>query len=658
MAKTSSSNAIEKNPYKHWRLHTDSHGLAWLTIDRANESANTLGRDVMQELDAILDDVSSDLPKGLIINSGKKNGFIAGADIREFGDANQADTAEIIRSGHAIFDKLENLACPTVVAISGFCLGGGLELALACDYRIALDIPSTKIGLPEVKIGIYPGLGGSVRLTERVGGLKGMELMLTGRALNARAARAAGVIDEVVGAHGGLDWHARRAVAQKRKSKGPGIVGKLSNTALVRPLLARVFRKQTAAKANPDHYPSPFALIDAWEQHRGDRARMFQAEIEEVSRLMVSETAVGLRRVFNLMERLKGLGKADAFEVKRVHVIGAGVMGGDIAAVCAARGMQVTLQDREMQYIDPALQRARKTFKKILKKPLAVDAAMTRLNADVEGVGVGRADVVIEAIFEDVDAKQALFESLEPRMKEGAVLATNTSAIPLETLSGVLNRPERLIGLHFFNPVAQMPLVEVVRSEQADEREISKGCSFCAQIGKFPLPVKSSPGFLVNRVLAPYMMKALSLHLEGRSKPTLDAAATGFGMPMGPVELADTVGLDVCLKVADTLSGSDIAKEREMLEKLVASGKLGKKTGSGLYQWEKGKPVREQKITGFDVHLQSVAERLLQPFLDECEACLRDEIVEDADLLDAGIIFGTGFAPFHGGPINYLSKSS
>lgn len=658
---------------KHWRLTIDTAGIFWLYCDCAEQTTNTLGNAVMLELERVVDLAYSHPAKGMVFLSARENGFIAGADIREFDGVDVEQVAEVIRQGHAIFDKIEQLPCPTVAAIHGFCLGGGLELALCCDYRIARDIPSTKIGLPEVKIGIYPGLGGSVRLTERVGGLKGVELMLTGRALGAGAARVVGVVDELVGQHAELYWHARRAVLQKRRAKAPGLLARLSNTWLLRPFLARIFYRQTVKKANPDHYPAPFALIDAWRAFRGDRARLFQAEVEQVSQLIVGETAVNLRRVFRLMENLKGLAKKEAVKVRRVHVIGAGVMGGDIAAVCAARGMQVTLQDREMQYIQPALDRAKTTFKKTLKKPLAVKAALTRLSADVDGAGVACADVVIEAIFEDVEAKKALFQTLEPNMKAGALLASNTSAIPLEALSKVLQHPERLIGLHFFNPVAKMPLVEVVQSANVDHREIARGCAFCAQIGKLPLPVKSSPGFLVNRVLAPYMMKALSLHLEGRSKSLLDAAATGFGMPMGPIELADTVGLDVCLKVAETLvaetlvagtqddgvaGAATLEKERAMLEKLIAAGHLGKKTGKGLYLWEKGKPIRTGSTIVYDQHLQALAGRLLQPFFDECRACLADGIVGDADLLDAGIIFGTGFAPFRGGPMQYLASEA
>ncbi len=644
---------------QHWRLEIDRDNIFWLYCDRADSSTNTLGEAVLFELDLLLDHAHSANPRGLVILSGKAGGFIAGADIREFDEFTSAEAvSEKIREGHALFNKLEALPCPTAVGIKGFCQGGGLELSLCCDYRIAQDTDDTRIGLPEVKLGIYPGLGGSVRLPERIGGLKSLELMLTGRSLRARAALAYGVVDEVISTHQELYWAARRAVLQRRKSLGPGLLGALSNSLPARLILAPVLRRKTAKQANPDHYPAPFALIKAWQKYGGRRKRMFRAEAANVGELMVGETATNLRRVFFMTERLKGLGKQSRFPVRRVHVVGSGVMGGDIAAVCAARGMEVTLQDQAMHSIEAAIERANAYFKKVLKNPHRAQAAGARLIADPEGVGVARADVVIEAIFEDLGAKSALFKDLEPRLKPGAVLATNTSAIALEHICIGLNKPERLIGLHFFNPATKMPLVEVVKSICGDPEEISKGCAFAAQLGKFPLPVKSSPGFLVNRVLAPYMMTALSVYLQGTPKEAIDLAAVKFGMPMGPVELADTVGLDICIKVAETLEDDSLKRQLEMLDMLVSAGKLGKKSGEGLYTWQKGKPVRDREATKGVEDTELLARRLLQPLLQECRDCMADEIVEDAELLDAGIIFGTGFAPFRGGPMRYLEAQN
>jgi 3-hydroxyacyl-CoA dehydrogenase/enoyl-CoA hydratase/3-hydroxybutyryl-CoA epimerase len=383
---------------------------------------------------------------------------------------------------------------------------------------------------------------------------------------------------------------------------------------------------------------------------------MLDEEARRVARLICGSTSLGLRRVFRLMENLKSNGKGSGFRARRVHVVGAGVMGGDIAAWCVLQGLEVTLQDREMKYIEPALKRAAGLFKKRLKTPDRVAGARSRLLADVTGEGAARADVVIEAIFENLEAKQNLFRELEARVKPEAILATNTSAIPLSDIAGVLSRPERLIGLHFFNPVASMPLVEVVYDTRTDPDEVERGAAFCNQVNRFPLPVVSSPGFLVNRVLARYMLKAFQLHRErGLSKEALDQAVLNFGMPMGPVELADTVGLDVGLGVMATLGGAESAEDAQVLKSYVEQGKLGKKSGEGFYVWKKGKPVKDRGATE-GVNLQSLATELMQPYFDECRACLEDGIVAGRDEIDAGMIFGTGFAPFRGGPLYYLEQ--
>jgi len=416
-------------------------------------------------------------------------------------------------------------------------------------------------------------------------------------------------------------------------------------------------RKKTRSKARPEHYPAPYRLIDAFEEHGNSQKAMIRAEAENIPELLVGDASTNLRRVFRLMETLKAQGKRSDFKARRVHVIGAGVMGGDIAAWCALRGLEVTLQDRELKYVEPALKRAEKLFRKKLKKSTDVAAARSRLRADVEGTGVKRADVVIEAIFENREAKRELFSKLKDDLPEHAIVATNTSAIPLGELADVFDDPSRLIGLHFFNPVAKMLLVEVVYDDQStDSARVDDGSSFATQIGKYALPVTSTPGFLVNRVLVPYMYTAMTMHRDGTPKEALDKAAVQFGMPMGPVELVDTVGLDVGLDVIDTLLGKAAGEDRKVLESMIESGKKGKKTGEGFYKWENGKPQRDEDAhKGHD--LEELAEKLLQPYFDECMACLRDGVVADEDLLDAGMIFGTGFAPFRGGPIHYINNT-
>ncbi|MGB0513763.1 MAG: 3-hydroxyacyl-CoA dehydrogenase family protein, partial [Wenzhouxiangellaceae bacterium] len=432
-----------------------------------------------------------------------------------------------------------------------------------------------------------------------------------------------------------------------------GLVNKASTFGPVRRLLAGQMRKQTRRKAKPEHYPAPYRLIDAFEAHGDSKTAMIRAEANNIPELLIGETSTNLRRVFRLMESLKDQGKKSDFRARRVHVIGAGVMGGDIAAWCAMRGLEVTLQDREMKYVEPALKRAKSLFRKKLKTPVAVDAATARLRADIEGEGVRRADVVIEAIFENREAKRELLAGLKDKLQRHAIVATNTSAIPLGELSDVLDEPGRLIGLHFFNPVAKMPLVEIVHDTSTDADRVNDGSSFATQIGKYALPATSTPGFLVNRVLVPYMYTAMTMHRDGIPKEALDKAAVQFGMPMGPVELVDTVGLDVGLDVIDTLLGDAAGEDRKVLEAMVESGKKGKKTSEGFYKWENGKPVRDDEAhKGHD--LDRIARDLIQPYLDECLACLRDGVVENEELLDAGMIFGTGFAPFRGGPVHYI----
>jgi 3-hydroxyacyl-CoA dehydrogenase/enoyl-CoA hydratase/3-hydroxybutyryl-CoA epimerase len=663
MNETSSKDTPVKDPqikntmYKHWKLTSDIDKVLWLSIDREGESANSLSLEVLSELESIVNDLETNAPAGLVLQSGKPGTFIVGADVREFDDYDDAEVAsDGINQVHRLFNRIEALPFPKVVIIDGFCLGGGVELALTFDYRIASNVEHTRLGFPEIQLGIYPGFGGSARSVQQMGASNAMQIMLSSRNLRPKAARAMGLVDELVGRHGSLRWAARRAIKQGRKSKQPGQLARLQNFGPIRTQLARVMRKKVAARANPEHYPAPFELIEAWERYGDDPQRMMAEESIRVGKLITGDTSKSLRRVFFLMERLKSIGKQTDINARRVHVIGAGVMGGDIAAWCVLRGLDVTLQDRELKYIEPALKRAKTLFNKKLRDRNKVAGAVSRLVADVEGKGISKADVIIEAIFEDVDAKRALFADIEPRMKAGAVLATNTSAIPLAEIASVLKKPERLIGIHFFNPVAKMPLVEIVYDKKTDPAQVAKGAAFCSAISRFPLPVKSTPGFLVNRVLSGYMAKAMSMHLErGIPIDILDKAATSFGMPMGPVELADTVGLDVCMKVVTMLGGESTKKEAALLQEKVHAGELGRKSGKGFYVWEKGKPKRADSDSG-QYALEEITETLMQPYFDACEAALADGIVEDADVLDAGMIFGTGFAPFRGGPLYYLKQ--
>jgi len=638
-----------------WRFTVDFEGIAWAVIDRKGESMNSLGRRPAEELGEIVKAVEEAAMrgevKGLVLMSGKERSFIAGADIREFESFDtEPKIADVVKQTLELFNRVDRLPVTVVAAIHGYCLGGGLELVLACDWRISDREEATRLGFPEVKLGIFPGLNGTVRSIQAAGPMDAMTAMLTGRMLRPTAAKAIGLVDQLVPTRHNLRWAARKAVLQKRRSKGAPWWKRLMLKQPVRSMLAKQMRAKTAEKVREEHYPAPFRLIDLFERYGDDPVRMKIAETEMFTPLMASEASRNLRRVFKLSEMLKDEAPKNGFKPLKVHVIGAGTMGGDIAAWCVVQGMQASLQDLDEAQIAKALVRAKSLFKRHLRSPLAVETAVARLIADPNGKHIKHADVVIEAIVEKLDIKQKLFQQLEKEVKPGAVLATNTSSLRLEEIAKPLADPGRLVGLHFFNPVAQLPLVEVVRGEGTREEEVRKACAFVTAINKLPLIVKSCAGFLVNRVLAPYMMEAVRRYQQGEPREKIDQAALKFGMPMGPLELMDMVGLDIANHVGNELGLAP--KGDNALATLVKQGKLGKKTGEGFYVWEEGKPKREE-VAYDQAELERLGRELVKPMLDEAERALADHVVATADHVDAGVIFGTGFAPFRGGPLHY-----
>lgn len=646
--------------FRDWQFSVDLEGIGWAVFDREGASVNALGTRPLEELAEIVaraeEGARERTMKGLVLLSGKEKGFIVGADINEFdGIKTEAEVVERLRLVLALFDRIERLPIPVVVGIHGLCLGGGLELALACHYRIATRDEETRVGFPEVKLGIFPGWNGTARAIRQAGPVAAMQAMLTGRMIGASRARAIGLIDELVASRGSLRWAARKAVLRKRKAKRAGLAKRLLALWPARALLARKMRDETGKKVREDHYPAPFRLIDLFERHGGDLETMKSAETHAFAPLLVSEQSRNLRRVFKLSELLKNQAPKDLdWKPLRVHVIGAGTMGADIAGWCVASGMEVTLQDLSPDAIETGIKAQGKLFSRKFKTRAQKAAAKARLIADPEGVGAAHADVIIEAIVERLDVKQNLFVELEGKIKPGAVLATNTSSLEVEAIAAPLKDPGRLIGIHFFNPVALMPLVEVIRGAQSREEEVRKGARFITAIGKFPLIAKSVPGFLVNRILAPYMMAAMARLEKGEEKEKIDEAARVFGMPMGPIELADTVGLDVCAHVGRILG---LSPDGSLLQRLVEQGKLGKKTGEGFYTWKNGRPDKGEKA--YDAaDLERFGRELVDPIIAEAERALADGVVANADLVDAGVIFGTGFAPFRGGPLHFKASEA
>jgi 3-hydroxyacyl-CoA dehydrogenase/enoyl-CoA hydratase/3-hydroxybutyryl-CoA epimerase len=644
----------EELKVQHWTSETDSDGIVWLRLDKADSKVNVLSSGVLLELDSFIDSATMEQAKGLVVYSGKSSGFVMGADISEFTSVDSPERAyEVTRQGQQLFNKIEALNCPTVAAINGIAMGGGLELAMALDYRLALATRKRVLGLPEVKLGLHPGFGGTVRIVRICGVQQGMPIMLTGAPITVDKGRKIGLVDRIAAED---NWRqaAKELIAAARPKRTAPLVDKILNFGLLRPFVKSMLVKQVAGKARKDHYPAPYAMIDLWARYGASLKTGYEAEARSFARLMCSGTSRNLVRVFFLQSKLKGQGNKTDKKIEHIHIVGAGVMGGDIAAWCALRGHSVTLQDREEKYIEPAMIRAQKLFAKRVRDDDEREATSARLVSDINGDGAAKADLVIEAIYENLEAKQELYRSLEQKMKPDALLSTNTSSIPLEDLRATLDKPERFIGIHFFNPVAMMPLVEVIGCSDTEQEALDQGFAFVKGIGKFPLGCLSFPGFVVNRILGPYMAEAMYLAESGVPLVDIDRAAEKFGMPMGPVELVDSVGIDVALHVSKVLGAAMNRPAPTGLEAMVEKGHLGRKSGHGFYEWVDGKAVKP--TAGSSDIPDDLEDRLILPMVNEAVACLADGVVTDSDLLDAGVIFGTGFAPFRGGPINYARE--
>ncbi len=630
--------------FRHWRTE-ENLNIATLTLDVEGANANVLSHGVLDELDQLLTGLTAKSLNGVILRSAKSS-FIVGADVTEFRNiGDSARAADLARGGQHVFERLAKLPFPSVAVILGHCLGGGLELALACTYRVAREDEATRLGLPEVKLGIHPGFGGTTRLPPLVGDLTALNLMLTGRTVSARQARGMGLVDEIVPERY-LLRAAQTLLAKRPKPRRARWWQRLPHWAPLRKPVANFVERSVRAKANPDHYPAPYRILDLWRRAAGQ-----DDEARSLGELLVGRTSRNLVNVFLLAEDLKRRGKKHEHNIERVHVVGAGVMGADIAIWAASRGFYVSLQDRNPEILARAVKKAHGFYKKKLKQPRLVQEAMDRLMPDLNGDGLTRADLVIEAIIEKVEAKRDLFAQIEARVRPEALLASNTSSIPLEDIAKPLMDPTRLVGLHFFNPVAQMQLVEIVRGAQSSEQALNRARGFTVALDRLPLDVKSSPGFLVNRVLMPYLIEAVLHAEEGVALADIDGAATDFGMPMGPILLADTVGLDICLSVAEELAGPLGIQVPQRLRDTVAAGHLGKKTGQGFYTYDKKGKARDRGKRS--VTHAPITERLILRMVNESVACLREGVVADLDSIDAGMVYGTGFAPYLGGPMRY-----
>jgi len=632
----------------HWRYAKDADDIGWLTLDRQDASANTISDEVLRELVTHLDQVEAELPRALVIRSAKAQGFAVGADINALAAMDAEATEQLLTEGHGVLARLEGLSCPTIAVVHGAALGAGFELVLACDYRIAID--GASFGLPEVRLGLHPGLGGTVRLPELIDPTTAMEMMLTGSSAHTEKAHKTGIADLVV-----EERHVRAAVEAilrgKVERRGRGLMARAFSLSSARALAAEKMRRETHKKAPRDHYPAPYRLIDNWQKHGGDRVAMQKAEIASFAELLKTDASKNLIRAFFLRQKLKE-GAGDTDDIAHVHIVGAGIMGAEIAAWTAMQGKRVTVTDPDEAALGAMIPRAIEICEGAHKNRLQTRDALDRLIPDPRGYGVKNADLVIEVGPENPEVKDKIFAGLARDMKTGAILASNTSSLKLADFLDHVPAKTRFAGLHFFNPVSKVPLVEVVSHDKTSKETRERLTAFCNAINRLPVTVADAPGFLVNRALMPYLLEALLLIDEGVSKERIDSAALRFGMPMGPVTLADQVGLDICLDVAESLTKSlatPIAEIPSLLREKVEAGDLGRKSGRGFYEWSHGTPEPETNAADDP----DLTDRLVLPMLNACAECVRTSVVASADEADAAMIFATGFAPFRGGPLHY-----
>ena len=641
---------VEKmDKLKHFNISTDRENICWAEIDVNGKSVNVLTQEVLSDLAQILDWLEKNTEiTGFSLTSGKPGGFIYGADIAEF---ELYKTKQDVRSHmefvHGLFNRIENLHVPTAVGIDGIAVGGGLEIALAFDFITTTSSKKTKLGFPEVNLGILPGYGGSGRAYGRIGTASVTEMMISGKPLIAEAAKNIGLIDQVVDGADDLEPAIKSwlKAQNQKKPKREQRETEADQSAL------EVCSEKFLKRMRIEHTPAPFAIIEHVRKHGHSSVAMSAGEMDIFPDLMIGSASKNLRRVYYLTDKVRKTARGDS-EIKKLYVVGAGTMGGDIAAVAAMSGLNVSLTDVDVSAIEGAIKRSGELFARRLKSSEKIDEATQRLKADPGGDDAANADLVIEAVAEKLSVKQAVFADLEKIIKPDAILATNTSAIPLENIATALDDPSRLIGLHFFNPVPVLPLVEVIWSLHSNQDLVTRGMQFAGQIGKMPIRCKSSPGFLVNRALLPYMFGAIEAVVSGENPEKIDQAMVDFGMPMGPIELSDQVGLDVCLDVGTVLGiGSGAEK---LLKSKCDDKKLGRKTGSGFYDWSENRAVRSRQPLEPKLS-KDIARRMLTPMVDECIKAVQEGVVDSSDDADAGMIFGTGFPGFRGGPINWTS---
>jgi len=671
-------NKLEKETKSAFSLDVREDGIAILTMDVLGESMNTLKVEFTEQIDTVLQQINADSSiKGVVVISGKANSFVAGADISMLAACENAqDATTIAKGGQDMFQRIEDMPVTFVAAIHGPALGGGLELALACHYRVCSDDAKTQLGLPEVQLGLLPGSGGTQRLPKLISVQQAMKMMLTGASVRAKQAKKYGIVDEMVPQSILLDVAIEMAKKPKLKRKGPklGVMGKfLENTSIGRNLMFKQAHKQTASKTQ-GNYPSPELIIDCIETglSKGFKKGL-EVEAKHFGNLVMSPESAALRSLFFAttdMKKETGVQGVQPARLKKVGVLGGGLMGGGIAFVTATKaGLPARIKDIRCDGIANAIKYSFDILNKKVKRGFMHKSEMQKqmalLTGSVDYSGFSDADVVIEAVFEDLTLKQNMLAEIEENCAEHTIFASNTSSIPITQIAAKAKRPEQVIGLHYFSPVDKMPLAEVIAHDKTSDQTISTIVELAKKQGKTPIVVKDGAGFYVNRILAPYMNEAAEVLLSGEPIDYIDKSLVKFGFPVGPVKLLDEVGIDVGTKIGPILQvqfGERFASNPGF-DKILADNRKGKKNKRGFYDYsgkKPGKEVDESLYTLLSIEPASkmsqeqIAERCVLLMLNEAAMCLDEGVVRNARDGDIGAIFGIGFPPFLGGPFRYM----
>lgn len=669
---------------------TTEQGYAILTFNHVDESANVLGRSLIEELNRHLDDLAKGGEvKGVIFRSGKKD-FIVGADIKEFAHFNTAEKAqEGARALQDVLSKLANLPMATVATIDGQCLGGGLELALACDYRVVTDSPRTKLGFPEIQLGLIPGAGGTQRTPRLIGIQAALDLILTGKRLDGKRAAKIGLVDACVHPNLLMTEAVKFASRSKRKGGLPALKtsfsANLPTWLLEKNPVGRRIAGQKARemveKTTKGFFPAPFKALDAvfsgMERSLDDGLKLEAKLFGQLSQTPESQCLIHLFHATNAIKKHPAIesGKAhfkDDDDMELVGVIGAGFMGAGIATVCADKGLRVFMSDPSPESMGRALKHVNDYFQGFVRKKRLKAFEATRkffhVSPGLTPAGMHRCDVVIEAVFEDLGLKRKILKQIEEKAPDSLIFASNTSALPIQDIAAEAKHPERVLGMHFFSPVEKMPLLEIVEAPKTAPWAVARAAALGQLMGKQVIVVKDGPGFYTTRVLAALMREATQIFRDGQADiESIDKAMMDFGFPVGPMTLTDEVGFDVAIHVLETMAKSfgDRFTVMPEMNAIQDSGRLGRKNNRGFFKYENGKKQGPDDSIREVIGIQSsneklsandIVDRCVLVFLNESVRCLEDGVLPSPYEGDVGAVFGLGFPPFRGGPFKYVDQ--